>query len=87
MNTTMETPDIILLNAKNLIESFGNHFIYLGEYKNNKVFQFQFPDGIDTGFPIIYTLSPDNNVVKVTGPETLDIIQKMQSNQSTIYNI
>ena len=71
----MEIPQAIKDAAKELIELYGDNILYVGQYSNNDIYQFQFPEDSDTGFPFVYLLNKDETIEKITGPEALDLLQ------------
>lgn len=55
---------------------YGEHFEYLGYSNWRDCFRFQFPEGTDTGFPVLYLYDASDQTVKeVTGFEALDTIR------------
>ena len=69
----MKVPAKISEAARELIAMYGENLAYLGEHDGSAVYQFKFPEGIDTGFPILF-LWKDDKVTEINGPETFDIL-------------
>lgn len=69
----MKIPAKISEAARELIAMYGENLAYLGEHDGSAVYQFKFPDDVDTGFPILYLLK-DDKVTEVSGFEALKII-------------
>lgn len=73
-------PEIVLKQAKGLIDLFGEKFKYLGVYQEKDVYLFCFPENKETGFPFVYLYDETNeSVEEITGYEALDIIGELKS--------
>ena len=70
----MEVPIEVHEAARDLIELYGFHFMYLGKYEGYDAFLFMFPEDTVTGFPFVYLYEQSQPVVEITGFEALHII-------------
>lgn len=76
----METPVTVLKKAKELVESFGNHFNYLGIYQNKQVYKYVFPEGLRSGFPYLFLYDErKKDVEEITGIEAFEVIRSIQN--------
>ena len=66
-------PTAIQEAAKGLIEVYGQHFAYLGQYKGRAAWRYCFPEDADTGYPFVY-LYGNGHVDEITGLLALRII-------------
>lgn len=74
----METPQAVLDSAKELIDTFGEHFDKLGLYQGKQAYKFMFPEGSRTGFPYVYLYDEQTKVVEVvTGIKALSFLSSM----------
>jgi len=67
----MKVPKEIEIAAKELIDSDGYSFKYLGKYKEQEAYMYCFPEDTLTGFPFVYLLGKDGKVEEIEGPEAL----------------
>lgn len=67
-------PESIKKAAEGLINRFGCHINYIGEYEDQQAYMACFPEGYSLGFPFIYLLSSEGAVTEVTGFESLRIL-------------
>lgn len=72
----METPQQVKEAAKDLINTYGDSFQYLGEYDGCDVFKYQFPKEEDVGFPILF-LWRDGSTREVSDSDSLHIISSL----------
>lgn len=72
----MQVPTKISQAAHNLIAIYGDKLAYLGEFESSAVYQFQFPDGVDVGFPMLYLLK-DDKVTAVSDFKALGIVASL----------
>ena len=76
----METPLAVLKKAQELVESFGDHFNYLGIYQGKQVYKYVFPKGLRSGFPYLFLYDERKKDVKeITGIDGLEIIRNTQN--------
>lgn len=69
-------PKAVTASAKDLIDLYGENFKYLGKYKNQDTYLYQFADNTSTGFPFVYLYNCDkDSAIEITGFKALDIIQ------------
>lgn len=74
-----QIPQAVLDSAKELMESFGEHFYILGLYQGKQVYQFVFPEEIRTGFPFVFLYDKHTNEVeKITGIKAMEILSSIQ---------
>lgn len=74
----MEVPQAVKDKAKELIETFGEHFEKLGIYQGKQVYKFVFPQGSRTGFPFVFLYDKQMDTVdEITGFEALDLLFKI----------
>ena len=79
MNT--EVPNVVKAAAKQLIDRYGGSLRYLGSYKGEEVYQYRFPVHVQTGFPFVFLLNTEKNVVMgKTGYEASNIINELYKN-------
>lgn len=69
----MKIPAKISQAARELIAMYGENLAYLGEHEGSAVYQFKFPEGTCTGYPVLYLLK-DDKVTELNGPEVFDIL-------------
>ena len=68
-------PQVVIEEAKDLIDQFGENFKILGNYKGQDVFLFKFPENVYTGFPKLFLYDKAKDVaVEISGFEALNII-------------
>lgn len=68
-------PEAVIKEAKDLIERYGESIDYLGEYEEDEVYIFVFPENMETGFPFIYLYDKaSNQAMTITGFKALDIL-------------
>ena len=71
-------PQAVLDNAKELIESFGEHFIIRGLYQGKQVYQFVFPKETATGFPFVFLYDGlTNEVESITGIGAIQLLTSL----------
>lgn len=74
-----EIPQAVIKEAQGLIERYGQHIDYLGEYKEADYYVFHFPDETITGFPFVYVYyRQKEEAIEITGFDALDIIGKFK---------
>ncbi len=74
----MEVPQAVKEKAKELIDTFGEHFEKLGIYQDKQVYKFVFPQGFRTGFPYVYLYDEQTNIAeKITGIKALEILASL----------
>lgn len=74
----MEVPQAVKDKAKELIETFGEHFEKLGIYQGKQVYKFVFPQGSRTGFPYLYLYEEQTNLAEgITGIKALEILTSL----------
>ena len=73
-----EIPSAVLDAAKGLIDMYGVHFNYLGQYNGADTYVYKFPEDSCTGFPFVYLLDGDS-ITEVTGSIALHIISLLIS--------
>lgn len=74
----MKVPQAVKDKAKELIETFGEHFEKLGIYQGKQVYKFVFPQGSRTGFPYLYLYEEQTNLAEeITGIKALEILMKL----------
>lgn len=74
----MKVPKEVEIAAKELIDSYGYSFEYLGKYQEQDAYLYCFPEDSITGFPFVY-LYKDNKVTEVQGFDSLDIINHFEN--------
>jgi len=79
MKDATNIPQSILNAANELIDIYGVHFSHLGQYEDQDVYVYKFPEEIETGFPFVYLLS-DDKVQEISGYLALDIISQFIEN-------
>ena len=68
-------PEAVIKEAKDLIDRYGESIDYLGEYEEDEVYIFVFPENMETGFPFIYLYDKaSNQAMTITGFKALDIL-------------
>lgn len=72
-------PEQIVNAAQDLVGRFGNKLAFIGKQEGNSVYQFRFPDDVNTGFPILFLLK-DDKVTEVNGFDALDILDSFDEN-------
>ena len=71
----MDIPQIVTEKAKELIELYGPQLAYIGNYENQQVYMFQFPENTETGFPFVYLYDKTSDgATEVTGIDALEVI-------------
>lgn len=75
----METPQQVKEAAKDLINTYGDSFDYLGKYEGADAYLYCFPDNSSTGFPYIY-LFKNGKTTEITGFEALDLLNLLIEN-------
>lgn len=73
MTDDKKIPQTVKDAAKGLVDMFGSHFEYLGQYEGADFYMFEFPDGSMNGFPEVYQYE-NGEVLTLTGFAALDII-------------
>lgn len=74
----MKTPIAIQKKAQALINSFGDCFDKIGEYNGKHVYIYVFPEGVRTGFPIVFLYDEvANNVEEITGIEAMTLLSSL----------
>ncbi len=72
----MEIPKQVKEAAQELIQMYGDSFLYLGPYEGADVYLYQFPEAAVVGFPILF-LWKDGIVREVQGVDSLSIIEQL----------
>ena len=68
-------PKQVKLEAKNLINLYGESIGFLGEYNGYEVYFFQFPENELTGFPFVFLYDREEDCADtITGFDALNII-------------
>jgi len=75
----MKIPAKISQAAHELIAMYGDKLAHLGEFEGSAVYQFEFPDDVKVGFPVLFLLK-DDKVTEINGPETFDILDSFGEN-------
>lgn len=74
----MEVPQAVKEKAKELIDTFGEHFEKLGIYEGKQAYKFVFPEGSRTGFPYVYLYDEQTMVVEVvTGIKAISLLSSI----------
>lgn len=74
----MDIPLIVTEKAKGLIELYGHQLAYIGNYENQEVYIFQFPEKTETGFPFVYLYDKSSDsAIEVTGLDALEVISNV----------
>ncbi len=74
----MDIPQIVTEKAKELIELYGPQLAYIGNYENQQVYMFQFPENTETGFPFVYLYDKTSDgATEVTGIDALEVISNV----------
>lgn len=70
-------PQPVAEAAKAFCARYGENIVYIGKYKKQDVYMFEFPDDVEIGFPFIYLYNlATRTVVEVTGADALDVIDR-----------
>lgn len=69
----MKIPEQILHAAQELTARYGNQLVFRGCYNDYSVYQFCFPNDLDTGFPILY-LFDGKEVTTIQGSDVFNIL-------------
>ena len=72
----IKIPQIVKDAAEDLIDMYGESFDLLGKYKGADAYVYKFPDGVCTGFPVVY-LVKDDKVEVISGFDSFDIIDSL----------
>lgn len=76
-------PQIVIEEAQDLIEYYGNTLEYRGMYKDCEIYQFVFPENKETGFPVIYLYDAQtNHVLEISEFRALDILEELSQSKS-----
>lgn len=76
-------PNIVITQAKDLIDLYGCCLEFCGHYQGQKVYNFHFPDDTETGFPFVYLYDDTSEAVKeITGFEALRVISEIIENNN-----
>lgn len=74
----MKIPEVVINQAQNLIDQYGNRIAYLGDADGLHVFQFELPNEQENGFPIVYLFdSTTDNVEVVEGMRVFEILEPL----------
>lgn len=74
-----QIPQAVLDSAKELIDSFGEHFNRFGFFKGKYVYKFEFPKDMATGFPFVFLYDKQTNEVeKITGMKAMEVLSSIQ---------
>ena len=70
-----ETPQKVKEAARLLIDMYGDNVEFIGRYQDSDVYQYMFPAGKKTGFPIVFLYNyHTGDVQEITGFDSFDII-------------
>lgn len=72
----MEIPKQVKKAARELIQMYGDSFLYLGQYEGADVYQYQFAETAVVGFPILF-LWKNGSVREVMGFDSVSIISQL----------
>lgn len=72
----VKVPQIVKDAAQDLIDQFGDNFIYLGMFEGADAYIQQVPDDLCIGYPHVY-LVKDGKVDDISGPIALFIIESL----------
>lgn len=70
-----EIPQEVKEAASFLINMYGDYIQHIGTYQDSDVYQYMFPKGTKTGFPFVFLFNGTNEVQKITGFDSFDIIR------------
>ena len=74
-----QIPQAVLDSAKELIDSFGEHFNRFGLFRGKLVYKFEFPKDVATGFPFVFLYDEKTNEAeKFTGMKAMEILSSIQ---------
>ena len=72
-------PQPVAEAAKAFCARYGENIVYIGKYKKQDVYMYEFPDDVEIGFPFIYLYNPDiQKVLEITGSDSLDILERTE---------
>lgn len=78
-------PQLVIDEAQDLINCYGNTLAYRGVYNGCDIYQFIFPKNKEIGFPVIYLCDVQANLVlEITGFRALDILKELTRTTSEI---
>jgi len=76
-------PQSVIDEAQDLIQLYGNTLIYRGVYNDCDIYQFVFPENMETGFPFIYLHDVEaDQVLEISGSRALKMLRELSDRQT-----